>query len=98
MSEQPSKAVSKSDAKAPAEGEGGAEGKHRWLSWAVGWVLVPGVIIGVLYLVYIFVLAMIRRDVAPVPVPLSPKKIRRVLPRRFNSSNFATTRPTSLSM
>ncbi|MCA8883023.1 MAG: TRAP transporter large permease subunit [Rhodobacteraceae bacterium] len=27
----------------------------------------PGVIIGILYLVYIFVLAMIKRDVAPVP-------------------------------
>lgn len=47
MSDPSSKALSTSDAKAPAEGEGG--GKPRWLSWAVGWVLVPGVIIGSIF-------------------------------------------------
>ncbi len=40
-------ALSKTKDEAPAEGE---EVKARgWLSWAVGWVLLPGSVIGVIF-------------------------------------------------
>lgn len=47
MSDPETKVPSKRDAPAPAEGE--AERRQSWLSWAVGWVLVPGVIIGLIF-------------------------------------------------
>lgn len=37
--------VAKTDTKAPAEGEG----KRGWGSWALGWVLAPGLIIGMIF-------------------------------------------------
>ncbi len=46
MSDDQSKASSQSVA---TETEGEPAGKTRWLSWAVGWVLLPGTIIGVLF-------------------------------------------------
>lgn len=40
--------VKKEDASPePADGEGGR--REGWLSWVVGWVLVPGTVIGVIF-------------------------------------------------
>jgi len=50
MSDDQSKASSQSVATEPAgKSAGEPAGKKRWLSWAVGWVLLPGTIIGVLF-------------------------------------------------
>ena len=42
--------VKKEGAKAEAaEGEGEGGRREGWLSWVVGWVLVPGTVIGVIF-------------------------------------------------
>lgn len=42
-------AVEKVASGKPATAEGEAEGRRGWLSWVVGWILVPSVVIGVIF-------------------------------------------------
>lgn len=45
MSDAENQALQKKQEGSPAEGEA----KKGWLSWAVGWILVPGTIIGLIF-------------------------------------------------
>lgn len=47
MSESESKLPAPTDESNPEPGP--AEGKRSWLSWAVGWVLVPGALLGLIW-------------------------------------------------